>query len=176
MDREFRRTIRKRLFVIDNFSLLLSFMLGMLIRYGSITSPFGWQNNIYLITLSLEISVNFCIFFLYDSRRPCITDMDAIENIIVVLKYAIILFAVVVTVLYATRNGQSLSRLMLGLNAVFYCLIDSVIRLIYRRRKLWYLSILNESKRILLITESRYAAYLENRLHLGPERERSMFF
>lgn len=96
MDREFRRTIRKRLFVIDNFSLLLSFMLGMLIRYGSITSPFGWQNNIYLITLSLEISVNFCIFFLYDSRRPCITDMDAIENIIVVLKYAIILFAVVV--------------------------------------------------------------------------------
>jgi len=41
MYRQFKKTIRKRLFVIDSFSLLLSFMIGMLVRYGNITSPFS---------------------------------------------------------------------------------------------------------------------------------------
>ena len=168
MYRQFKKTIRKRLFVIDSFSLLLSFMIGMLVRYGNITSPFSWQNNIYFITLVLEILIYICIFFLSDSRKPCITELDTIENIVNVLKNAIILFAAVVGVLYLTQNGQSLSRLMLGFNAIFFCIIDSAFRLVYRRRKLWYLSVLNESKRTLLITESKYAEYLENRLRLEP--------
>ncbi|WP_242826900.1 WecB/TagA/CpsF family glycosyltransferase [Butyrivibrio sp. MC2013] len=123
----------RRVFVIDEFSIIIAMCLAITIRYdGDLIQFHILHSGLYMYILLTLCIFHVIVFYIYDLRKPSIFEQDPFENLITVAKSRFILLAMCMLYLYVAQRGVQTSRVVVGLLFVFSVIIDYALRIIYR--------------------------------------------
>lgn len=124
----------KRIFIIDELSLIVAFFLALKIRYGNLF--FTWKNiydGLYVSFLFVIILLQVIIYLSYDKRNKSVLIMDPFENLVSVLKSRFILLVLALMYLYITQRGELSSRFVIAAWISLNFIFDYVSRMVFRK-------------------------------------------
>lgn len=125
---------KKRIFIIDELSLVAAFFLALKIRYGSMFSAWNsFYDGLYVSFLFVIILIQAVIFLTYDNRKESIFVMDPFENLISVFKSRIILLVLTLMYLYIMQRGELSSRFVIAAIFILSFIFQYVARMICRK-------------------------------------------
>lgn len=162
-----RKIARRRLIVLDIAAYLTAFALGLATRYGLPYRLESWQISSYATVLVIALLFYLLIYIFYDGKRPPIMDQDAFDVFLAVLRNALLLYILLLGYLYLTRNFSLLSRAVFGTSFLYFVVLDDLLRLWYRKRKIRYLTLVDHPDETLLITRSEYESMIRGRLSIA---------
>ncbi|MCR5627057.1 MAG: sugar transferase [Lachnospiraceae bacterium] len=150
------RKFRKALILItDIISIILSFSLSYIMRYGNINL---YLSDYYYRTIFVIILIYFMVFFIHDTDKGLITDKGVFQNFITVGKNSVYMLIYVVIYFFITQEGILVSRYLIGMFFILFVLVDYLTRLLIR----YYFKKLSGSNvnmvNIMLVTRMQEAA------------------
>lgn len=140
---------KKPIFLADLIALVLAWFVAVMIRYDN------WADRLDPLYLALVISmclIQIVIFFLIDTRRRSVYEMDPFENLIAVIRDRTLVIFLTVLYLYLTQRGEMSSRLVLGMLYVLSIIFDLIFRMLLKKSYLRK-HIENTSSKLLEISE-----------------------
>lgn len=123
----------KRIFILDETALLLSWFSAFIIRYGELaTKWYEMFDGLYVSVVVICCILQVIVFLLYDCRKDHIFLQDPFENLMSVLtgKCAIIIFLLMY--LYAMKSDSS--RIVIGLFFALGIFYSYIFRMLYRKK------------------------------------------
>ncbi|MBR0418355.1 MAG: sugar transferase [Erysipelotrichaceae bacterium] len=151
-----KNTVYKHLdfLIIDEFSLLISFLLAYIHRVSS----FGAFLNSapYRSLLIMEMAIGVCVVFFSQSHKN-ILRRNYINELKAVLYHHLECYLILVFVLYLTKTSTVYSRVMVSLTYIMATLLSYVLRQIWKKfiNNKSVSSTLSSNNKILIITDSK---------------------
>ena len=123
----------KRIFILDEAALLLSWFSAFIIRYGEQAEKwYEMFDGLYVSVVVICCILQVIVFLVYDCKKEHIFLQDPFENLMSVLtgKCAIVIFLLMY--LYAMKSDSS--RLVIGLFFALGIFYSYIFRMIYRKK------------------------------------------
>ena len=127
------RHIMRYTFIVDIISILMSFFLAILIRFKAIVNWTGFSFGIYVDMLVSVLLLESIVYVYHDMRKPCVIEMDPVDNLISVVKNRILLVGLSILYFYAAHNAVLTSRIVMGLFLTFSTILGYILRMVYRK-------------------------------------------
>ncbi len=127
------RHIMRCTFVVDIFSILISFFLAIALRFKAIVNWQDYSTGIYVDMLISVLLLESIIYIYHDMRKPCVAEMDPVDNLVSIVKNRILLVGLSVLYFYAAHNAVLTSRIVMGLFLTFGTIFGYIFRMIYRK-------------------------------------------
>ncbi len=124
----------RRVFLLDELSIILSLFLAYLVRhYYRLGEFFTLIGGLYRTLLATLFLICIVVFLLYDYRKPSIFEMDPFENLVSVTKSRIIAVALTIAYLYIVQRSKQASRTILILLLFFSIVLGYAFRMLFRQ-------------------------------------------
>ncbi len=136
--------------ILDIISLQLSFIFGFLIIHGP-DNPYGiapYRN------LAVMLFVSQLIVILFTNNYGGILRRKRFDELYAVLKYIVIILALVLAFLFAVKYSSTVSRLQVSLTAFIYVVLDYILRQLNKKRV--FRRGVNNRSSIVLVTGKEY--------------------
>lgn len=166
-----RRYYNRRLLIIDMGTLLLSFILGVVLRHGNPNSMEPWKRQLYLGAFFVLILIRLAIYLFDRRRKDFIVSMDPVENFIEVLRITGMTFIIFLMYLFVAHTAQLYSRKSFAYALITTIVLDYVLRMLWRRRLKKLHVRLVPLRRTMLVTNRAYAARIVHRLRFQKEEQ-----
>ena len=147
--------------VIDFASIVLSYLLAMFIRFGTIRNADRLSLH-YNVCMYMML---FCLLYsvLIDWNRHFF-GRGYYTEFVAVLKYDIIMSIAVGCLLFLTKDAENLSRLTFGYFGVFNLIFTYLLHIAFKRYMVNYYKRSNASDKVLVVTDSEYAEKVLKRI------------
>jgi exopolysaccharide biosynthesis WecB/TagA/CpsF family protein len=124
----------KRIFIIDELSVIAAFLVSLLIRYGM---DFGkWTelfDGLYVTYFFVLCMLEIIVFLVFDSKKNSIFIQDPVEILGNVLKGKILLNVAGLFYLYLNQRGEESSRFVIVAFFGLSIIIEFMIKLVYKK-------------------------------------------
>ena len=131
---KYQNIVYKRMFIIDELSIILAFVSAVTIRYQAIINWVDYSFGVYLSMIVTVFLFEIIVHFSYDVKRLPIVDMDPIDNMIKLIKSRVLLIGLSVAYLFATQKSVLASRKVVIYFMTLSVVYGYVLRMLYRRR------------------------------------------
>ncbi len=124
--RQLRRII---LLIIDTASLLLSFTISWLFRFGNVHT---WTYlELYRTTMVVMVLMYILVFLFHDSKRPSVMSQGVFDMMLSVFMNQALMTAFLFVYFFATQQGTLVSRYVIGMTVAINLAVNYISRMIY---------------------------------------------
>ena len=124
--RQLRRSI---LLIIDLATLLLSFTISWMFRFGNIHT---WTyQELYRTTMVVMVLMYILVFLFHDSKRPPVMSQGVFDTMLSVFMNQALMTAFLFVYFFATQQGTLVSRYVIGMTVAINLAINFISRMIY---------------------------------------------
>lgn len=124
----------KRIFLIDELSVMAAYFLALLFRYGL---DFDYWvelfDGLYVSFFFVICMLQVIVFLAYDRRKAPIFQQDPIEVLSVVFKGKVILIILGLLYIYMNQRGEESSRFVIVAIFAFSIVIEYLAKMVYRK-------------------------------------------
>ena len=149
--------------ILDEIMLVISFLLGMLIRHGSLQLQTGAYRNLLFVLVLADI---FAIIF-FNAMHDVLKRGYA-KEFSATFKLVLIVFLIATGFMFSTQSGETYSRLTLYYTAILHLILGYTTRLAYKAFLQHHGSIGREKRSMLAVLKVESAEEMVNRLLANP--------
>ncbi len=124
----------KRIFLIDELSVMAAYFLALLFRYGL---DFDYWvelfDGLYVSFFFVICMLQVIVFLGYDRRKASIFQQDPVEVLSVVFKGKVILIILGLLYIYMNQRGEESSRFVIAAIFAFSIVIEYLAKMVYRK-------------------------------------------
>lgn len=124
----------KRIFLIDELSVMAAYFLALLFRYGL---DFDYWvelfDGLYVSFFFVICMLQVIVFLAYDRRKAPIFQQDPVEVLSVVFKGKVILIILGLLYIYMNQRGEESSRFVIAAIFAFSIVIEYLAKMVYRK-------------------------------------------
>lgn len=124
----------KRIFIIDELSVIMAYVLALLFRYGGDVR--GWCelfDGLYVSFFFVVCMLQVIVFLGFDRRKTPIFLQDPAEILITVIKGKVLLLVMCLFYLYINQRGEESSRFVIVVFWILGIVIEYVLKMLYKR-------------------------------------------
>ena len=104
-----KKTYSRILFVIDLVSILIGYWSGVFLRHRTYFGMELWKRQLYLSSFLAIVTIEILLYIFRKEREDTITDLDPIENLIIVFRHWLVFLALLMLYLFVTQTTHLFS-------------------------------------------------------------------
>ncbi len=160
-----KKTYSRILFVIDLVSILIGYWSGVFIRHKTYLGMELWKRQLYLNCFFAIVTIEILFYIFRKEREDTITDLDPIENLILVFRHWLVFLAVFMLYLFITQTTHLFSRATFAWTVAIGGFLDYLSRMLFRGYMIRKRMRTFPLRRIMLVTEWYHAADVIRHMH-----------
>lgn len=153
-----KKTYSRILFVIDLVSILIGYWSGVFLRHRTYFGMELWKRQLYLSSFLAIVTIEILLYIFRKEREDTITDLDPIENLIIVFRHWLVFLALLMLYLFVTQTTHLFSRKTFFWTIAIGVFLDYLFRMLFRRYMKRRRMRIFPLRRIMLVTDWYHAA------------------